>query len=163
MNYLINFFIVSLVYMAVYTIILGAKHHVFGLFIKELKKSALIVVCVPAAYLAFSFGYVFINGYTDSIYMLFWTFLFITAMMLFWVYAKVIEKDVFVRKISTQQLKKGDVLLETKWIGITEDEIAALQKTKRFVTIKDGVRFVPVFAITLVVTMLFGNLLLLFF
>ena len=158
-DYVVNFLIVSLVYMALYTILLGIKHHIFGKFFAELKKNATLVIGIPLAYMGFSLLFVLYTGFASALQLLTATFVFILLMMLFWVYAKVIEKNVFIRRISTNQLKKGDVLFETKWVGITEKELALLRNKKQFVTIKDGVRFVPVFPITLVVTLVWGNLL----
>jgi len=46
-------------------------------------------------------------------------------------------------------------------VGLSDSQVHRLRSSKKYVTIKDGVRFVPVFAITLVVTLLFGNMFLL--
>lgn len=162
-NYIINFFIVSLVYMAFYTVILGAKNHIFGKFYEELKKNVAVVLAVPAAYLAFSMAFIYTTRYFYSMTLLGVTFAFIVLMMLFWVYAKVIEKNLFIKKIKSSELKVGDVLAETNWVGVTEKDVLALRKTKRFITIKDGVRFVPVFPLTLAITLLYGNLLFMIF
>ncbi len=156
-GYIVNFFIVSLVYMVAYTIILGVKHKVFGAFAAELRNNSGFVVAVPLAFLIFSIFLIYAGVMTLLTPVL--MFSFILAMMLFWVYAKVIEKNVFVRKIKTNQLKPGDVLQETRWIGVTEKEIEQFRLKQKYVTIKDGVRFVPVFSITLAVTLVWGNLL----
>ena len=87
------------------------------------------------------------------------SFVVVLLAMLFWVYAKSVENHVFVRKIPTSKLKAGDVLDDMIWKGLTEEEVMKIRKTKKFVSIKDGVRFVPVFPITLVVTLLLGNML----
>ncbi len=79
------------------------------------------------------------------------------ALMLFWRYALAVENNVFKRKVHTSNLKVGDVLIDEKWLGVTQEDIEKLKKEKDYVMIKDGVRFVPVFAITIVVTLLWGN------
>jgi len=49
------------------------------------------------------------------------------------------------------------------WRGLTEKEVRKIRRTKKYVVIKDGIRFVPVFPITLVISILFGNIFFLFF
>ena len=69
-----------------------------------------------------------------------------------------IERRVFKKKIPTGRLSVGDVLENGNWVGLTERQVRKLKREKRYVVIKDGMRFVPVFAIALVLTLLFGNL-----
>ena len=74
----------------------------------------------------------------------------------------VIEKNVFTRKISSSKVREGDVLQEMVWRGLTDKEVEKIKQNRKFVTIKEGIRFVPVFPITVVITLVFGNILLLF-
>ena len=151
LDYIFNFLIVAVVYMVLYSLIIGLKNKsIFGLFAQGVKKRWFIVfpvliVCATAAVMFPP--------------MQFPSFL-LAFMVLFWVYARVIENNVFKKQISVKDLKVGDVLLDEKWIGVTQEDIDRLRKTTENVTIKDGVRFVPVFAITLAVTLLWGNILL---
>ena len=68
-----------------------------------------------------------------------------------------LEKHVFKKKIPTSRLRVGDVLDKGNWVGLTARQIKLLRGRKRYVVIKDGMRFVPVFVIALVLTLLFGN------
>ena len=44
------------------------------------------------------------------------------------------------------------------WVGVTESDIKKIRQEKKSVVIKEGIRFVPVFALTLAVTMILGTL-----
>ncbi|MEM5875380.1 MAG: prepilin peptidase [Candidatus Aenigmatarchaeota archaeon] len=76
-----------------------------------------------------------------------------------WIYLKACEK-MFIKRIKVNELKVGDVLLESKrWDGIDKKEIEKIKKArKKYVYIKNGVAFAPVFLISLIVTLLIGNL-----
>jgi len=77
-------------------------------------------------------------------------------------YAKIVEKDLFKRKIKTSELKEGDVILEGKWRGLTETEITQIKNKYKYVWIKEGVRFAPVFIITMLISLIYGDLMFLF-
>jgi len=62
----------------------------------------------------------------------------------------------FIRKIKIEKLKEGDILFEFKiWRGITKEEIKKLRKKRKFVVIKEGVRFAPSFLISFILFVLF--------
>jgi Flp pilus assembly protein protease CpaA len=66
-----------------------------------------------------------------------------------------IQKE-FIRKVKVSELKEGDVLKEFKlWIGITKEEIRKLKRKKKYVLIKEGIRFAPVFLISFILFELF--------
>lgn len=158
--FIVNFLIVSVVYMVVYALALGIKHPgVWRYFSKDVRNNwqlmlgTFIVILVFFAALSFALGI----GFASLLETL---FLF-ALLIFFWRYAYVIDKKIFVKKIHASKVRVGDVLMEMKWIGLTEEEVKKINRQKRYVTIKEGVRFVPVFFITTVVTLLMGNLLLL--
>lgn len=160
-DYIFNFFLVTIIYMAVYSIALGARHrHAFSLLRDDLKKSWRIVAGVPAAYAVFVAAMLAAGYFHPSLLLL---LALIAVLMVFWRYARIIEHSVFKRRIPARQLRVGDVLADGKWVGITHEQAEALRKAKEYVVVKEGVRFVPVFAITLVVTLLLGNVLFLIF
>jgi Flp pilus assembly protein protease CpaA len=163
--YIMNFFVVSAAYMVVYATIIGIRNRkVFGYFVKDIKKNKKTLF-LPFAFLAFFGGislYLTSLGYSARIMPVVEMFLVLLFLTLFWRYGKIIEEKVFKKKIPTSRLRVGDVLEEMNWIGLSERQVAALKKRKRFVTIKEGVRFVPVFFIALLTTILFGNLLFIF-
>jgi len=152
-----NLVITSMFYMIIYAIILGLLNiHIFRFVWNDLKKNYKIVVGVPAAYFAFMISMFYMRGFVQNVLV---SFLLITFLVVFWRYAKVLEEYVFRKRVRAKELKIGDVLEETNWIGINEKQIMQIQKKKKYVTIKDGVRFVPVFAIALILTLLYGNIL----
>lgn len=73
----------------------------------------------------------------------------------------------FYRRINTARLKPGDMIgqdipelrINRRCIrGLTAAEIKQIRKLRRYVTIREGVRFGPVFPIALVVTLVLGDL-----
>ncbi len=159
--YIFNFLIVSAAYMIVYALVLGVKNRrVFPLFAKDLKENKKVFI-LPFAFLAFllAFGY-FVSslGYRTRFLPALEIFLLVFLLMVFWRYGRVIERHVLRKRVPASGLKAGDVLDGMKWVGLTRQQVSAVRKKKRFVTIKEGVRFVPVFFLSLMVTLLYGNL-----
>jgi Flp pilus assembly protein protease CpaA len=158
--YVMNFFVVSAIYMVIYATIIGFMNRkVFRLFVKDLKKSKKIFF-LPLAFFAFFGGlsyYLETIGYHTQLFPVLEMFVILLFLTLFWRYGKIIEENVFKKKIPTSRLRTGDVLEEMNWVGLTARQVAMLRKKKRFVTIKEGVRFVPVFFIAMLITVLFGN------
>jgi Flp pilus assembly protein protease CpaA len=160
-GYILNFFIISIVYMLAYSVLLGIRNRDTWKHYKEdLKRSWKYVVAIPAIFIAavaaFSlaiseFSFVASAPFAGISFLVF-------LMALFWRYGVVVEKHVFRRKVSTSRLKAGDVLEKGIWVGLTKEEVKKIKANKRYVVIKEGVRFVPVFPITLAVT-IFGTLL----
>lgn len=155
--YLFNFMIVSIVYTVIYSVVIGFIHaSVFSYVKKDFIENKLMLAGIPASALfvlllasvQFPQAIVLVPGLLPLIILL----------VLFWRYALVIEKHVFKKRIATSKLKVGDVLEKGNWVGLTEKQIHKLRHEKRHVVIKDGMRFVPVFAIALVITLLFGNI-----
>ena len=162
-DYLPNFLIVSAAYMVVYALILGMRNRsLFSYFGTELKLRWKVVVGAPIIFIAAvilitaSFSNLFAS---INLMPVFLSSIIIFLLTIFWVYAKVIEKHEFKKRIPVGKLKAGDVLENMVWRGITEEELREIRKAKRYVVIKEGVRFVPVFPITLVITLLYGGLL----
>jgi Flp pilus assembly protein protease CpaA len=155
--YLFNFMIVTVVYTIAYAIVIGfLNRKVFGKLKKDLMTHSRIVitpfVCLAGVLIAYLF--------TSSrlILPLIGIIGFLSFMVIFWRYALVIENNVFKRKIHVSRLRKGDVLVKDNWVGLTERQVKQLKSRKNYVTIKDGIRFVPVFSIALALTLLYGNL-----
>jgi Flp pilus assembly protein protease CpaA len=157
--YLMNFMFVTIAYVAIYAIIVGIKNRkeVLGFMSKDItsKRTSIFVFGLPLALSIFILAVTIYNPRFSGLYFLGPAVFF---MMIFWRYAKAVENKVFKRKIKTSELRAGDVLQKGKWIGLTAKELIKLRRQKKFVEIKDGVRFVPVFAITIAVTIVFGNL-----
>ncbi len=159
--YVMNFIVVSLVYTVIYAIIVGLMNpKSLKLFRKDVAKNVKLLLIAPACLAGIIAAFLATRAY--FIFPLIFLFSFLTVMIFFWRYALVLEKNVFRKKIRVSKLKKGDVLEKGNWVGLTEADIRKMKKSS-YVTIKDGVRFVPVFAIALVVTLLCGNLFFLIF
>jgi Flp pilus assembly protein protease CpaA len=166
-DYISNFLIISAAYMVIYAIIIGIRTpSLFVHFKNELRqkwKFAAAIIVGFALFLLIFANLIILSAnrplYIYNIDRLIWIYALVVFLTLFWVYGKVIEKYAFRKKIPASKLKVGDVLDTMLWRGLTKEEIKDIQKKKRYVTIKEGVRFVPTFAITLIITLLFGNLL----
>ena len=159
-----NVFLVGAAYVILYSIVLGIMNPstVFTGFSRDLAVTWRKVLIAPVLITAFFLSLMLYFNAVDFA-MLSGLFLAMLLIMAFWRYAKVIEKRVFIREVPASSLMVGDVLMESKtWDGLTEDELEKLKKTKGKYTIKEGVRFGPVFFLALVATMVSGNLILLF-
>jgi len=76
---------------------------------------------------------------------------------LIYLYAKIIEKGMK-KRISTEELKVGDVLAGEEISGLKEEDIMKIRKEKEFIEIQEGVRFTMVFPLTLIFIYFFGGL-----
>ncbi len=162
LSFISNIFIVGIGYMVVYSIALGALNRgTFSAFAKNIRKDYAAIGAIVAA--AILLPVMLATGFYSEFPAMAWTVALLLFLVLFWKYSKTVEEKIFKKRIPASRLRVGDVLLESReWDGITEQDIARIKKSgKRFVTIKEGVRFGLVFPITLVVTYLFGNLILL--
>lgn len=164
-SYIFNFFVISAAYMIIYALLLGFFHKNVLSFLKaDLRKNKryfLIPFAALALFAALTFYFISL-GYAVNTAAPLQIFAALFLLLLFWRYAKVVEEKVFKRRIPTSRLKAGDVLEEMNWVGLTKQQVASIRKRKKYVVIKEGVRFVPVFFLTLLATLLFGNLLFLF-
>jgi len=70
-------------------------------------------------------------------------------------FAKLIERTCLLKRIPVSALKPGDVLASSReWRGLTREEIERLRTKRRFVVIKEGIRFGPVFPLALLLLLL---------
>jgi len=166
-SYVINFFFIALFYLIFYTIILGfMRPKIFGIWFEKLRRDkntrlGLIIINSLFASIAVLMAIMKVN-IDPLIVISLWVF--VLFMILFLSYAKVIEGNLFRRKIKVKELKIGDVLASNKrWEGLTADEVREIKKRYKYVEIKEGVRFGLVFAINLIVTLVLGNILLIIF
>ena len=159
--YVMNFALVAVAYTVIYALVIGLLNpRLFSLFAKDARKK-IVLITVPFAALAISAGAYLVYNFVFMVPITM-LLLFASFITVFFVYAKTVEAHYFIRKIPASKLRKGDVLVKGNWVGLSDSEVHKLRSGKKYVTIKDGVRFVPVFAIALVLTLLFGNLFLLF-
>ena len=64
---------------------------------------------------------------------------------------------IFRRRVDVKDLREGDVPVGEKWRVLGKKEIKALKARGGKIWIKEGVRFAPVFFLTLVLMLAFGN------
>ncbi|MFH0957057.1 MAG: A24 family peptidase [Candidatus Aenigmatarchaeota archaeon] len=163
MTMILNFFMVSLFYLVLYAVALGVRRPgVWKTFRKNVRARALLMAAsfaivlaaslYTAFYLSFNFG-VPVYDFPGILAMPFLAF----VMLLFLQYAKAVESDLFRRKVRAKDLRVGDVLITGKWRGITAEEVEKYRKKGGDVWIKEGVRFAPVFLITVLVTIFLGS------
>ncbi|MEK6919200.1 MAG: prepilin peptidase [Nanoarchaeota archaeon] len=81
------------------------------------------------------------------------------------IYSKTVEKTLLTKKILTKELRPGDWLekdikigrsqiIKAKFDGVTKEEIKIIKKNLEYVSIKDGIPFVPAFLITYTTTII---------
>ncbi|KHO48111.1 MAG: hypothetical protein QT00_C0001G0123 [archaeon GW2011_AR5] len=155
--YLFNFMLVSIAYTVIYSVVIGllnrkALAHVAA----DFKANIRIIAGAPVAVFAVILGISFVLPQFIGLSLTLVPLVFL--LVIFWRYAVVVEKHVFKKKIPVGKLRVGDVLEKGNWVGLTESQVRKLRREKRYVVIKDGMRFVPVFAIALVLTLLYGNM-----
>ena len=157
-DYMLNFLIVSSIFTVIYSILLGfSNKRVFSIFIKDVKNEWKIIVALPLIWvIPFLMLKIFIGviSIMPFVYMSIVFFL----VTLFWIYAKTIENNILKKEIQTKELKAGDVLENMNWVGLKKKEVEQIQKQKEKVIIKEGLRFIPVFFITFLVTIFYGNI-----
>ena len=165
---LFNFFIVAFIYLVIYSIALGIRTPgVKTMFLKSLRKGAKGMVSVIVVFTIACFSLVaYMNlAYLIPLQDLSTLLIFpvvLILLLLFLRYGRLIETQVFRKRIPASRLRPGDVLITQRWRGLTEKEVRALKKKGGRVWIKEGVRFAPVFIITLLVTLSYGSLAMLF-
>ncbi len=165
---LFNFFIIAFIYLIAYSIALGIRTPgVKGLFLRSLRKGAKGMVSIIAVFtitclaLIAYMNHVLLIPFQSLSTLLIFPLILI-LLVLFLRYGRVIETHVFRKRIPAGRLRRGDVLISQRWRGLTEKEVRALKKRGGSVWIKEGVRFAPVFLVTLIVTLLYGSLAALF-
>lgn len=168
-----NIFIVGALYMILYAVFFSIKNKkIFSGLVSDVKinskKIGISSIALVAFFYAFSLvmskiaygSFDIIKAFKISLYPLF----SIAVLYVVWKFVKSVEIYGFKRTIPISKLKIGDMLIsEKKLIGVTREQIQAMGKAgKKNVDIKLGVPFVVAFPIALLVTMFYGDLILLF-
>lgn len=160
-DFFFNIFIVGLIYMIIYSITLGVMHKgTFSRFAKNLIEEKIVLVSVVVFLVA---SLIIFAIYPEIVIMPLFL-VFAALLIIFWRYSRVVESNIFKRKIPVAKLRIGDVLMQSKqWDGIDEAGLKRIKRSgKKFVVIKEGVRFGMVFPIALLVTYLIGNVIFIF-
>lgn len=168
-SYLFNVFFVGATYMIVYALILTVMNRkIIHEFKRDVKASANIIALSSAVLFVV---FLFINWFfaksfaplisNTSIYLinLIVPVVFTIGLFLLWKYVRAVEKIAFKKRVHVNKLNVGDVLMSSKvWEGLTEKELKRIQRSKkRYVWIKEGVRFAPAFPLALLFTIYFGD------
>jgi hypothetical protein len=175
--FLINALFVGAVYGMIWSIVLSIKHR--KEFAKEIKQKLsdkkmtlirriVMIICIILLVSAF-----FIK--MPEFQLLVIVVVFLSMLTIFtWIYVKSIEAVCMYKTVSAEKLTEGDwiaedVMLDGKKVydanklGIEKKDIEKLIKLNvKKVVVKEGIPFVPSFFISLIVTLMVGNLLLFF-
>lgn len=159
-NLFSTFFFIFLMTGAAYGLIM-----VFRLSIKRFSKikrefSKQIKLNKKKIIISLIFGIILmLSGYWYSSLFIFGIWIFLMPYLL--IYAKSVDECCMVERIQTSKLTEGDWLygdiksgrdvVKAKWEGLSMKEIKLLRKRSRFVTIRTGIQFSPVFLISFLI------------
>ena len=181
--FILNTFIVGGVYSAIYTMVLAfMRPIVFSNFWKDIvgykKKMGVFIAAITLGFLVLSFGISwFFNVNVPPEFMLGQIALFLPMaffMILVYRFALTLDRTVFRMKVPVSKLREGDVLAEDVklqgktlsgklFIGLTGEQVEMIRKERKYVDIKEGIRYGPTFFFTLLYTWFFGSSLLAIF
>ncbi len=163
LSFFFNVFLVGAAYMIVYALVLSIiNRKIWSVFLKDLKANAKMIFILNILLIAFLtiLGITFAKYYQADMIIFGAMILVISSgFFLLWKFVKTVENVGFKRKIPISQLRVGDVPLDYKvWEGITEKELKKIKSSgKKYVWIKEGVRFAPAFPLALIFTILVGD------
>jgi len=165
--YFFNLFLVGAVYMIFYAFVVSfIEKKVWKYFLRDLKANAKFMSLFLIAFLGFLIplsilmaqNFVFFST-KDFVYIAILTSFVCFGLFLLWRFVKTVENVAFKKRIPISKLKVGDVPINYRiWEGITEEELKKIRKSgKKYIWIKEGVRFAPSFTIALLFTLFFGD------
>ena len=148
--FLILFLVVGAIYGIIWSFVLMFMHfdkfklEFLRLFNRNKKK---ILIPELIGVVLFAFGFFDVLFFLLGIMVLFLPY--------FYLYAKAIDNSCMIKKVMTNNLRMGDLLykgvgvgkkrIDASWEGLSESEI---KKIRKFVLIREGIPFVPVFLIS---------------
>ena len=161
-SFFINSFFIGAAYSLIYSIILVYRNDgISKSFFKSINQPPLIMVLL--ALLLLSFASFFYLKFLSVIFFLSF------VMVIFWKFAKSIDKG-FYKRIPVSKLKVDDMLgedipklkLYKRLIkGLTKEQVQKIKKNKKYVIVKEGIRYGLTFPLALIFTLLFGDVFLL--
>lgn len=162
-----NVFFIGAIYMIFYAIVLAfLNKKIWFEFVYQIKSNTkmLIMLNVTIAAVLILFGFLSLNFFSGlnffQLLIIEIKLVLITLFLfLIWRFSKTVEEVGFKRKIPIDELKEGDVLLESKlWEGVTRQQLKQIKKSgKKHVWIKEGVRFGLAFPLALLFTIFVGD------
>jgi len=163
-SFFINSFFIGASYSIVYSIVLAFRNpRISKIFFNSLKDKEILIVLL----VSFSLSILFLIFWNLILFAL--TFL-VFILIFFHKFSKTIEQSFYMR-IPVSKLKVDDMLgedipglkLYKKHIkGLTKDQVNSIKKRKRYVVIREGIRYGIVFPLTLLFTLFFGDFFLFF-
>lgn len=157
-SFFINSFFVGAAYSIVYSMILSARNPSvskdFFVSIRNVQTWAPLSALLALSVVSFFF-----------VRLLSVLFFLAFILVIFWRFARSIEKG-FYRRIPVSKLKVDDMLgedipslkISRRLIrGLTAEEVKKIKKMKKYVTVREGVRYGLVFPLALVFTLLVGD------
>lgn len=167
LDFFMNSFIVGGVYSIIYALVVGIMNRkVVSVFFKRMKAEAKGTITLTLATFLLLFSIFYILPIREPFTFPFLMSLLLFLMLVLFKFAKVVEEVGFYRRIPVSKLKVDDMVGEDlprlkiykKIIrGLTPKEVAMIRKSKKFVLVREGVRYSIVFALALAFTLLFGN------
>jgi Flp pilus assembly protein protease CpaA len=173
LSFLANVFLIGAIYMLVYAFVIALMNRkIIHEFLTDMKASSTVLLVGSIALFTAFIGvnyflitYFHLNSTTNLLVLNSLIPLVATvALYVVWKFARIVENVGFKKRIPLSKLRIGDVLLENRlWEGITEKELNKIKKSgKRYVTIKQGIRFAPAFPMAIIFTLYVGDAILLF-
>jgi Flp pilus assembly protein protease CpaA len=166
-SFFFNVFLVGSFYMIIYAFALSIiNKEIWTAFFNDLKANAKMVLIYNSALVAaiILMGLLFARYFEFLPLTKFTMFVVLIALAsaglyVLWKFVKAVENVGFKKKIPVSRLKVGDVPDYYKvWEGITEKELNKIKKSgKKYIWIKEGVRFAPTFPLALLFTLFFGD------
>lgn len=167
LSFLFNLFFIGAFYMILYALVMSFIDRKIWLgFLKGLKADAKILVALNFIlfFLSMSLGIVSMKYYNLLNFEEVMSFSLLLLSMslglsLLWKFVKAVEEIGFKKRIPISKLKVGDVPVYYKiWEGITEKELRRIKQSgKKYIWIKEGVRFAPAFPLALLFTFFLGD------
>jgi len=173
----LNILLVGCVYTIIYaTVIALRKKEILSLFLKNMKSSGKILLGSSIAYIILIALMTFFGVYISNTsygtilpFLLKRTIPYFLILIFLTVFLKTIQYDILDKRISTKKLKEGDVLANKvllknktisadKIVGLTKEQVTQIRSEKKYVKITQGVPYVPVFPISIIITLFVGDI-----
>lgn len=174
--FIINTFVIGGIYSIIYAFVLALKNRgVLRDFSKKMrsgKKGVAQTLAISAGFLAVLLSALYSAGAQFSqallLYMSAVSIVFGAVLFAAYNFAKSVEEVAFRKKVKPGELKEGDVLAKDAagfssklYVGITKEQIEKLKSKSSEsseIWIKEGIRYGPVFFLSIIATALFGNI-----
>lgn len=174
LSFFLNVFFVGAAYMLVYAFVVAFRNrNVLLAFVKDVKATNRVLVAgVVSLFVALvSINWLlyreFMMPFSPSLILSSALLPVMSTVVVFlvWKFARAVESVGFRRVVPVSRLRVGDVLESSKvWEGVTAADVRRIRKSgRRFVKIKEGVRFAPAFPLALLFTLYAGDAIMLLF